>query len=74
MRESSNWKKRASRSNSLSLEHAIKFATALDDKELSEIEPSKSESNSDVSNSDYLDVSEETLGGNVKSSLEVDTI
>ena len=74
MRESSNWKKRASRSNGLSLEHAIKFATALDDKEFSEIEPSKSESNSDVSNSDYLDVSEETLGGNVKSSLEVDTI
>ena len=67
-------KKRASRSKGLSLEHAIKFATVLDDKEFSEIEPSKSESNSDESNSDYLDVSEETLGGNVKSSLEVDTI
>ena len=57
---------------SASLEHVIKFVTALDDEEYSAIESSESESDSDESNSDYLDVSEENLGGNVKSSLEVD--
>ena len=59
---------------SVSLEDAIKFVTASDDKEFSEIESSKSNSNSDESNSDYLDVSAENFGGNVKSSLEVDTM
>ena len=66
-------KKMAFRSKRLSLGHAIKFVTASDDKEFSEIESSDSESDSDESNSNYLDVSEENLGGNVKSSLEVDT-
>ena len=66
-------KKMASRSKRLSLEHAVKFFTISDDEEFSEIESSKSESDSDESNSDYLDVSEENVGGNVKSSLEVDT-
>ena len=56
-----------SRSKRLSLEDAIKFVTASDDKEFSEIESSKSNSNSDESNSDYLDVSAESFGGNVKS-------
>ena len=63
----------ATRSKCLSLEHAVKFATASDDEEFSEIESSESESHSDESNSDYLDVSEENFGGNVKSFLEVDT-
>ena len=61
------------RSKRLSLERAVTFVTSLDDEEFFEIEPSESESVSDESNSDYLDVSEETLGGYVKSSLEVDT-
>ena len=64
----------ASRSKRLSLEDAMKFVTASDDKEFSEIESSKSNSNSDESNSDYLDVSAESFGGNVKSFLEVDTM
>ena len=44
-----------------------------DDEEFSEIESSESESDLDELNSDYLDDSEENLGGNVKSSLEVVT-
>ena len=59
----------ASRSKHLSLEHAIKFVTASDDEEFSGIESSESESDS---NSDYLDVSKENLGGNIKSFLEVE--
>ena len=62
----------ASRSKRLSLEHAIKFVTAADDEEFSEFESGESESDSDESNSNYLDVSVENLGGNVKSSLKVD--
>ena len=62
-------KKMASRSKHLSLEHAIKFVTASDDEEFSGIESSESESDS---NSDYLDVSKENLGGNIKSFLEVE--
>ena len=72
--ESSSWKKIASRSKHLSLEHAIKFVTASDDEEFSGIESSESESDSDESNRDYLDVSKENLGGNVKSFLEVEKI
>ena len=76
--ESSSWKEMASRSKclSLSLEHTIKFVTASDDQEFSDIESSAYDSDgskeSDDSNSDYLDVSDENLGGNVKSSFEVD--
>ena len=66
-------KKMASRSKRFSLEHAVKFVTVSDDEEFSEIESSESESDSNESNSDYLDASEENLGGNVKSSSEVDT-
>ena len=62
-----------SRSKRLSLEHALKFVTASDDEEFSEIEFTEFEFDSDESNSDYLGVSEESLGGNIKSSLEVDT-
>ena len=73
-KESSSWKKMASRSKCLFLKHAIKFVTVfIDNEEFSEIENSESESDSDESNSDYLDVSEENVGGNVKCSLEVDT-
>ena len=64
----------ASRSKHLSLEHAIKFVAASDDEEFSGIESSESESDSNESNSDYLDVSKENLGGNVKSFLEVEQI
>ena len=64
----------ASRSKHLSLEHAIKFVTASDGEEFSGIESSESESDSDESNRDYLDVSKENLGGNVKSFLEVEKI
>ena len=72
--ESSSWKKTASRSKRLSLKHTIKFVTVfIDNEEFSETESSESESDSGESNSDYLDVSEENLGGNVKCSLEVDT-
>ena len=63
----------ASRSKRLSFEHAINFVTATDVAEFSEFESGESESDSDESNSNYLDVSVENLGGNVKSSLEVDT-
>ena len=64
----------ASRSKRLSLKHTIKFVTVfIDNEEFSETESSESESDSGESNSDYLDVSEENLGGNVKSFLEVDT-
>ena len=63
-------------SASLSLEHTIKFVTASDDHEFSDIESSAYDSDgskeSDDSNSDYLDVSDENLGWNVKSSFEVD--
>ena len=64
----------ASRSKHLSLEHVLKFVTASDDEEFSGIESSESESDSDESNRDYLDVSKENLGGNVKSFLEVEKI
>ena len=64
----------ASRSKHLSLEHAVKSVTASDDEEFSGIESSESESDSDESNRDYLDVSKENLGGNVKSFLEVEKI
>ena len=59
--ESSSWKKMASRSKCLSLEHEIKFATASDDEEFSEIESSEPESGSDESNSDYLDYLDDYL-------------
>ena len=55
----------ASRSKRLSLERVIKFVTASD--EFSEIK------SSEPVNSNYLDVPEENLGRNVKSSLEIDT-
>ena len=55
----------ASRSKRLSLERVIKFVTASD--EFSEIKYSE------PVNSNYLDVPEENLGRNVKSSLEIDT-
>ena len=45
----------------LSLEHEIKFVTASDDEEFSEIESSESESGSDESNSDYLDYLDDYL-------------
>ena len=63
--------RRKFRSKRLSLERVIKFVTASD--EFSEIKSSEPESDSDESNSDYLDVPEENLGRNVKSSLEIDT-
>ena len=50
-----------SRSKCLSLEHEIKFATASDDEEFSEIESSEPESGSDESNSDYLDYLDDYL-------------
>ena len=55
----------ASRSKRLSLERVTKFVTASD--EFSEIK------SSEPVNSNYLDVPEENLGRNVKSSLEIDT-
>ena len=55
----------ASRSKRLSLKRVIKFVTASD--EFSEIK------SSEPVNSNYLDVPEENLGRNVKSSLEIDT-
>ena len=55
----------ASRSKRLSLERVIKFVTASD--EFSEIK------SSEPVNSNYLDVPEENLSRNVKSSLEIDT-
>ena len=45
----------------LSLEHEIKFVTASDNEEFSEIESSESESGSDESNSDYLDYLDDYL-------------
>ena len=54
-------KKMATRSKCLSLEHAVKFATASDDEEFSEIESSEPESGSDESNSDYLDYLDDYL-------------
>ena len=75
--EKSGWKKKkkkmASRSKRFSLELATEFVTASDDEELAEIESSESWFDSDESNSNYLDVSEENLSGNVKPFLEVDT-
>ena len=57
--------RRKFRSKRLSLERVIKFVTASD--EFSEIK------SSEPVNSNYLDVPEENLGRNVKSSLEIDT-
>ena len=51
----------ASRSKRPSLEHAIKFATVSYDEEFSEFESSESESDSDESNRNYLDVAKENL-------------
>ena len=45
----------------LSLEHEIKFVTASDNEEFSEIESSESESGSDESNSDYLNYLDDYL-------------